>query len=71
MSQEELAGEAGLSVASISAYEQENGGNEPSVSALKKLSDALGVPRGMILDIDPNDAPGKYVQLRIPPPAKR
>lgn len=66
MSQEYLAGESGLSVASISAYER--GENDPSVDALKKLSKVFGIPRGMILDIDPNQAPGKYVQLRIPPP---
>jgi transcriptional regulator with XRE-family HTH domain len=58
MTQEELAEKSGLSVSSISAYEKEGGGNDPSVEALRKLSKALGVPAGMILDVNPaEDAP--------------
>ena len=53
MTQEELAGESGLSVGSISAYEL--GTNAPSLDALSKLSKALGVPKGMILDVNPLD----------------
>ena len=51
MTQEDLAAESGLSVGSISAYE--GGKNDPSLEALQALSAALGVPKGMILDINP------------------
>lgn len=50
MTQEQLADAAGLSVASISAYER---GADPSLDALAKLSNALEVPKGMILDVNP------------------
>lgn len=50
MTQEALAAAAGLSVASISAYER---GADPSLDALAKLEKALDVPRGMILDVNP------------------
>lgn len=51
MTQEDLAAESGLSLGSISAYEL--GTNNPSLDALAKLEKALGVPRGMILDVNP------------------
>lgn len=51
MSQEALSERSGLSVSSISAYERMT--NDPSIDALQKLSNAFGVPRGMILDVDP------------------
>jgi transcriptional regulator with XRE-family HTH domain len=51
MTQEALAAESGLSLGSISAYEL--GTNNPSLDALAKLEKALGVPRGMILDVNP------------------
>lgn len=50
MTQEALAAAAGLSVASISAYER---GADPSLDALAKLSNALDVPKGMLLDVNP------------------
>lgn len=55
MTQEELAAESALSVPSISAYER--GDNQPSLDALAKLSKALGIPKGMILDVDPTGDP--------------
>jgi transcriptional regulator with XRE-family HTH domain len=55
MTLEDLADASGLSVASISNYEQ--GRNEPSIDALGKLSKAFGVPKGMILDVDPAGDP--------------
>jgi transcriptional regulator with XRE-family HTH domain len=55
--QEELAEKSGLSVSSISAYEKEAGGNDPSVEALQKLSASLGVPKGMLLDVSPAEDP--------------
>lgn len=55
LTQEDLAGDSGLSLSSISAYER--GDNDPSLEALAKLADALGVPKGMILDIDPTTDP--------------
>ena len=64
MTQEELADRSGLSLSSISAYE--TGGTDPSLDALQKLSTALGVPRGMITDIDPSYDPDLwtvYLQL--------
>jgi transcriptional regulator with XRE-family HTH domain len=51
MTQEDLAAESGLSLGSISAYEL--GTNNPSLDALAKLEKAFGVPRGMILDVNP------------------
>lgn len=51
MPQEILAERAGLSISSVSAYERYV--NDPSVDALNKLSGALGVPRGVLLDVDP------------------
>ena len=51
MTQEDLAAASDLSVGSISAYEL--GTNAPSLEALGKLSKAIGVPKGMILDVNP------------------
>jgi transcriptional regulator with XRE-family HTH domain len=51
MTQEDLAAQSGLSLGSISAYEL--GTNNPSLDALAKLERALGVPRGMLLDVNP------------------
>lgn len=59
MSQEILAERSGLSVSSISAYER--GTNDPSLDALQKLSHALGVPVGMLVDIDPTEEPELWV----------
>lgn len=53
MSQEQLAERSKLSVSSISSYER--GGNDPSLKALQKLSAALDVPRGMLIDVNPNE----------------
>ena len=50
-SQGKLADVSGVSLSSISAYER--GENDPSMEFLQMLSDALGVPRGMLLDVDP------------------
>jgi transcriptional regulator with XRE-family HTH domain len=58
LTQEALAEAAGLSVGSISAYEL--GTNAPSLDALQKLSDAMKVPKGMLLDINPNDDPSMW-----------
>lgn len=55
MTQEALAEKAGLSVGGISAYER--GATDPSIDALQKLEDALGVPKGMLLDVNPDDDP--------------
>lgn len=55
MTQEDLEGASGLSIASISAYER--GDNQPSIHALGKLSKAWGIPKGMILDVDPTADP--------------
>lgn len=52
---EELAEASGLSPSSVSNYE--TGRNEPSMAALEKLSSALKIPKGMILDVDPAGAP--------------
>lgn len=53
--QERLSEESGVSVASISAYE--SGAIDPSMQYLQKLADALGVTRGMLLDVNPDDDP--------------
>lgn len=58
MSQETLAERAGLSLSSISAYER--GSTDPSLEALQRLSDALGVPRGMLVDVDPSGEPALW-----------
>jgi transcriptional regulator with XRE-family HTH domain len=55
MGQETLADRSGLSVSSVSAYERSE--NDPSLDALAKLSKALGVPKGMLLDVDPREDP--------------
>jgi transcriptional regulator with XRE-family HTH domain len=55
MTQEDLAAEAELSVPSISAYER--GDNQPSIEALGKLAKVWGIPKGMILDVNPQDDP--------------
>jgi transcriptional regulator with XRE-family HTH domain len=55
MTQEELAGASGLSVGSISAYEL--GTNDPSMDAAKKIADAIGIPKGMLLDVNPLEDP--------------
>lgn len=71
MSQEELADRSELSLSSISAYER--GTNDPSLEALQKLSKALGVPRGMLVDIDPSENSGlwgAYLQAGIIGPEK-
>lgn len=51
--QEQLAEKSGLSLSSISAYERYD--NDPSVDALRGLGKAIGVPGGMILDVDPSE----------------
>jgi DNA-binding XRE family transcriptional regulator len=69
MTQEDLAADAGVSLSSISAYER--GETDPSIDALKKLSNALGVPRGMILDVNPDlDPPLWAVVLKATAPTK-
>lgn len=55
---EELAEKAKLSPGSISNYEL--GRNEPSIEALGKLSKAFGVPKGMLLDVDPAGEPNLW-----------
>jgi transcriptional regulator with XRE-family HTH domain len=70
--QEELAAESGLSVSSISAYERLTiDGNDPSVEALRKLGKALGVPGGMILDIDPTQDPTLWSAFQRATPDQR
>ena len=61
MTQEDLADESGISLSSISAYER--GDVQPSLDALEKLSKALGVPRGVILDVNPNDDPPLWASV--------
>lgn len=51
MTQEVLAEEADVSLSSISAYEL--GTNDPSIKAAGKLAAAMGITRGMLLDINP------------------
>lgn len=58
MTQEQLAEAAGLSVGSISAYEL--GSNAPSLDALQRLSEAMNVPKGMLLDINPHEDPAMW-----------
>jgi ribosome-binding protein aMBF1 (putative translation factor) len=54
-SQGKLASESGVSLSSISAYER--GENDPSIKFLGMISKALGVPRGVLLDVDPTKDP--------------
>lgn len=60
-SQELLSEKSGVSVASISAYER--GETDPSIEYLEKLSKALGVPRGMLLDVDPTADPPLWASV--------
>lgn len=72
MSQEALSEESGVSVASISAYER--GTSDPSMEYLQKLAEALDVPRGMLLDVDPTkDAPlwASVLRATLAPPKGR
>jgi transcriptional regulator with XRE-family HTH domain len=55
LTQETLAERSGLSVASVSAYER--GESDPSMGALDALAKAIGVSRGMLLDVNPFDDP--------------
>lgn len=55
MTQDDLAAEAEMSIPSISAYER--GDNQPSMEALGKLAKAFGIPKGMILDVNPQEEP--------------
>lgn len=61
MTQEDLAEGAGISLSSVSAYER--GETDPSIDALKKLALALGVPRGMILDVNPELDPPLWASV--------
>lgn len=60
-SQEVLAEKSGLSLSSISAYER--GDTDPSLEALQKLADAFGVPRGMLLDVNPLEDPPLWASV--------
>lgn len=55
ISQGKLAELSKLSDGSISNYE--TGKSDPSIGALQAISKALGVPRGMLLDVDPTKDP--------------
>lgn len=58
---EDLAAASGVSLSSISAYER--GEIDPSIKYLHKLSKALGVPRGMLLDVDPTLDPPLWASV--------
>lgn len=69
MTLETLAEESGLSVSSISAYER--GGNDPSLEAAGLLAEAMGITRGMLLDIDPREDPTLWAAFLRANPAQR
>lgn len=51
----------GISVSAISAYERSD--DNPSLEALAKLARAIGIPRGMLLDVNPNDDPPLWASV--------
>lgn len=59
--QENLSAESGVPVSSISAYER--GADTPSLEALGRLAVGLGIPRGMLLDVDPNRDPPLWASV--------
>jgi transcriptional regulator with XRE-family HTH domain len=56
--QEVLADKSGYSAASISGYERNE--IDPSLEAVDALAKAMGITRGMLLDINPTDDPSLW-----------